>query len=177
MDPGGIMGKRSTKTDKNIYFQTRDDLSLTRAEAASRCETISEGRLEKIEYGLTEVEPADVIELARAYKKPELCNYYCTHECAIGKESVPEIKVSSLSEIVLKMLASLNDLESDKNRLIQITADGRITEDELKDFAKIEKGLESIQITVESLKLWVNHTIAQGQINETAFKEARQNNQ
>ena len=75
------------------------------------------------------------------------------------------------------MLASLNDLESEKNRLIQITADGRITEDELKDFAKIEKGLESIQITVESLKLWVNHTIAQGQINETAFKEARQNNQ
>ena len=25
--------------------------------------------------------------MAVAYRKPELCNYYCTHECRIGQDS------------------------------------------------------------------------------------------
>jgi argonaute-like protein implicated in RNA metabolism and viral defense len=104
--------------------------------------------------------------MARAYKKPELCNYYCTHECAIGRTSVPEVKLSSLSEIVLGMLSSLNSLENQKNRLIDITADGIVSDDELADFAEIQKNLEQIDTTVESLKLWVANTIAEGKLDK-----------
>jgi len=43
------MGKASTKENKNRYFQAREDLGLTRAEASELLEVISEDRVEKIE--------------------------------------------------------------------------------------------------------------------------------
>jgi hypothetical protein len=170
----GYMGKKSIKENKNIYFETRDKLGLSRAQASELMEGISESSLEKMETGKTSIYPEDVVLMAKAYKRPDLCNYYCTHECAIGKNSVPEVKISSLSEIVLGMLSSLNSLERQKDRLIEITADGEISDDELSDFASIQNQLEHIDATVEALKLWVKGTIAEGKINKEkldAFKK------
>ncbi|MBO6241479.1 MAG: helix-turn-helix transcriptional regulator [Butyrivibrio sp.] len=160
------MGKRSIKENKNIYFECRDSLGLSRAQASELMEGISESSLEKMETGKTNIYPEDVVLMAKAYKRPDLCNYYCTHECAIGRTSVPEVKISSLSEIVLAMLSSLNSLERQKDRLIEITADGKISDDELEDFANIQNQLEHIDATVEALKLWVNGTIADGKIDK-----------
>jgi len=105
------MGKKSTKENKNIYFQSREEAGFTRAQASEEMEYITESRIEKIESGVTQVQPADVVAMAKAYKKPELCNYYCVNECEIGQKMVPEIRISSLSEIVLGLLSSLNALE------------------------------------------------------------------
>ncbi len=163
------MGRKSIKDDKNVYFSSREEAGLTRAQASELIGTISESRLEKLETGKTAVYPEDVVDMAKAYKKPELCNYYCTHECRIGKESVPEVKASSLSEIVLGMLSALNSLDKQKDRLIEITADGVISDDELPDFVSIQKQLEQIDLTVESLKLWVANTINEGMINKDAL--------
>ncbi len=160
------MGKRSIRENKNIYFESREEAGLTRAQASELMEIISESRLEKMETGKTTIYPEDVVLMSKAYKKPGLCNYYCTHECRIGQDSVPEVKASTLSEIVLGMLSSLNALERQRDRLIDITADGEISDDELKDFAEIQKQLENIDMTVESLKLWVAKTISEGKIDE-----------
>ncbi|WP_035766869.1 helix-turn-helix domain-containing protein [Butyrivibrio sp. NC2002] len=165
------MGKKSIKENKNIYFESREEAGLTRAQASELLEFISDSRLEKIETEKTSIQPEDVVALSKAYKKPELCNYYCTHECAIGKESVPEVKMSTLSEIVLGMLASLNSLEVQKNRLVEITADGEISDDELPDFIKIKKQLDQIDVTVESLKLWMANMVADGKINESLLNK------
>ena len=166
------MGKRSIRENKNIYFESREEAGLTRAQASELIGTISESRLEKMETGKTAIYPEDVLDMSRAYKKPELCNYYCTHECRIGQESVPEVKLSSLSEIVLGMLSALNSLDRQKERLIDITADGEITEDELPDFVKIQEQLDQIDLTVESLKLWMASTIAEGKIDKKKLNEA-----
>lgn len=125
------MGKASTKENKNRYFQAREDLGLTRAEASELLEVISEDRVEKIENERIAPQPYDVLAMARAYKKPSLCNYYCSHECPIGQEYVPEVEVKELSSIVLEMLASLNSVHKQKDRLIEIAADGKITGDEI----------------------------------------------
>ncbi|MCR5596213.1 MAG: helix-turn-helix domain-containing protein [Lachnospiraceae bacterium] len=164
------MGKKSVKEDKNIYFESREEAGLTRAQASELIGTISESRLEKLETGKTAIYPEDVVDLARAYKKPELCNYYCTHECRIGQDSVPEVRMSSLSEIVLGMLSALNSLDRQKERLIDITADGEVSDDELPDFVQIQKQLDQIDLTVESLKLWVANTIAEGKIDKEKLK-------
>ena len=58
--------------------------------------------------------------MAKVYKKPELSNWFCSHECEIGKKYVPEITEKSLSEIVLETLALINKLEREKDRLIEI---------------------------------------------------------
>ena len=165
------MGRKSIKDDKNIYFTSREEAGLTRAQASEFIGTISESRLEKLETDKISIQPEDVVDMARAYKKPELCNYYCTHECRIGKDTVPEVKSSSLSEIVLVMLSALNALDKQKSRLIDITADGVISDDELPDFVNIQKQLEQIDLTVEALKLWVSNTIAEGKIDQKKLKE------
>ena len=45
------MGKKSIKENKNIYFQSREEAGLTRAQASEAMEYVSESRIEKIENG------------------------------------------------------------------------------------------------------------------------------
>ena len=131
------MGKKSVKEDKSIYQLAREEADMTRAEASEAMDFVSESRIEKYESGRSPVQPEEVLAMARAYKKPGLCNYYCSHECPIGQEYVPEVEVKELAQIVLKTLSSMNSLEKAKDRLIEITADGEISDDELMDFARI----------------------------------------
>ena len=109
------MGRSSTKENKNIYQQSRENAALTREAAAEQMEFLSESKIEKIEYEKTAPHPEEVLAMAKCYKDPSLCNYYCSHECPIGQEYVPEVKIKELSQITLEMLASLNALEQEKN--------------------------------------------------------------
>ena len=55
--------------------------------------------------------------------------------------------MKELSSIVLEMLASLNSVSKSKDRLIEIAADGVISDDEIDDFIYIQNELERISIT------------------------------
>ena len=158
------MGRNSTKEDKNIYQQSRENAGLTREAAAEQLEYISESKIEKIEYEKTLPHPDEVLAMAKCYKNPSLCNYYCSHECPIGQEYVPEVSFKELSQITLEMLASLNALEKEKNRLIEITVDGIISDDELNDFKKIQAQLAQISLAIDSLQLWVDKALIDGKI-------------
>lgn len=160
--------------EKNIYVEARKQSNLTQAKASEAMQTISEDRLARLETGKITMTPNDVLEMANAYKRPDLCNYYCTHECPIGKNTLSEIKPQQLSNIILKMVASLNAVETEKNALIEITSDGQISENELKDFARIQMELNEISSTVEALKLWVKEMIANGSIDEKEYEKVLQ---
>ena len=69
-----------------------------------------------------------------------------------------------MSQITLEMLASLNSLEKEKTRLIEITVDGIISEDEKEDFERIQNQLSQISLAVDSLQLWVQKAIVDGKI-------------
>ena len=86
----------------------------------------------------------------------------------------PEIKMKELSAIVLEMLASLNCVNREKDRLIEITADGEISGDELEDFIFIQEELERISITVETLQLWSEWMLATGVIDEEQYNAHKQ---
>ena len=170
------MARVSTKENKNIYQLTRESLKLTRESASELLETISPERIEKIENERSLPYPDEVLTMAEKYRQPNLCNYYCANQCPIGQEYVPEIKVKDLSQIVLEMLASLNSVSKQKDRLIEITADGKISGDELEDFIFIQEELERISITVETLQLWSERMMATGVIDEeqyNAYKKRR----
>ena len=159
------MGRKSTKENKNIYQTSREDAGLTREAAAELLEFISSDRIEKIESEKSLPHPDEILAMADCYKNPTLCNYYCSHECPIGQEYVPEVKLKDLSQITLEMLASLNSLEKEKTRLIEITVDGVISEDEKEDFERIQNQLAQIAMAVDSLQLWVQKAIVDGKIN------------
>ena len=170
---GLVMARVSTKENKTIYHKTRENLKLTREAASELLETIAPERIEKIENERCLPHPDEVLLMADKYKQPSLCNYYCARQCPIGQQYVPEIKVKDLSQIVLEMLASLNAMNKQKERLIEITVDGKITGDELKDFIYIQEELERISIAVETLQLWSERMLATGVIDEKLYNACK----
>ena len=167
------MGRISTKENKSIYQQKREELGLSREKASELLESIPSERIEKIENEKTLAHPDEILAMANGYKSPNLCNYYCANECPIGNQYVPEIKIKDLSQIVLEMLASLNSMHRKQERLIEITADGVIDNDEIKEFVQIQEELERISITVETLQLWSEQMLAEGKINAETYEQYR----
>ena len=165
------MGRASTRENKNIYQTTREAMHLTREAAGELLESIPPERIEKIENERSLPHPDEVLTMAEKYKQPGLCNYYCANQCPIGQEYVPEVKIKDLSQIVLEMLASLNSMNRRKDRLIEITADGVISDDELEDFIRIREELERISIAVETLQLWSERMLATGAIDAERYEE------
>lgn len=167
------MPKVSNKENKNAYFRKREDLGLTRDQASELLESIPPERIEKIENERVDPHPEEILIMAKKYKAPDLCNYYCSNQCPIGLQYVPEVKMQELSQIVLKLVDSLNDVQDQQKRLIRITADGYIDEDEIEDFVDIQERLEGISIAVESLQLWSEQMIAKGAIDMAKYEECK----
>ena len=169
------MGRNSTRKSKIIYQICREDSGLSREKASELMDGISVSRIEKIEYEMQPPTPYDVVQMADCYKRPDLCNYYCSHRCEIGDRYVPEVEISELSNIILETIASLNDINPLTNRLIQITRDGKITDDEIPDFAYISSKLDEVSLAVNALNLWIEKTASQNQLNFSLFNETKEN--
>ena len=163
------MGRGSTKENKNKYQLAREELGLSREKASELLEIIPPERIEKIENQRSVPHPDEVLILSQKYRKPSLCNYYCSNECPIGKQYVPEVQIKELSAIVIEMLASLNSVNKTKDRLIEIAADGVISDDEIDDFIHIQEDLERISVTVETLQLWAEKMLANGVIDPDQY--------
>lgn len=158
------MGKKSTRENKNIYQLSRENAGLSREAAAEAMSFVTSDRIEKIEYETSAPHPEEILAMAECYKNPSLCNYYCSHECPIGQEYVPEVKVRDLSQITLELLANINALAREKERLIEITVDGEISPDEMDDFRRIQENLDRMALTIDTMKLWVDHSVSAGKI-------------
>lgn len=157
-----------------IYRDIREKLELTREEAAELLESISPERLVRIENGKFPIQPDEVCIMAQKYKEPSLCNYYCANECPIGQKYVPEVKMQDLSDIVLQMLAFVNTMKNKQDRLIEIAADGEITDEELLDFIRIREDLSRISVTAQALTLWTEKMIAEGKIDWDRYEKLKQ---
>ena len=162
-----------------VYKDIRKRNGLTRDEVCDKAsemdKPIQPERLERIENGKFPITPEEVMLLAEIYKQPTLCNHFCANECPIGEKYVPEIKVKDLAQIVLEMLSSLNSMKKSQERLIEITADGIIDDDEIRDFVFIQNELERISVTVEALQLWVEQMLADKKINIEKYNEIKGN--
>ena len=150
------MGRKSVKENKNIYQISREEMNLTREAAAELLGFISADRIEKIESGKAAPHPDEVLRMAKCYRNAWLCNEYCSKDCEIGRVYSNPAEKQDISQIVLRILASLNDLQREKDRLIEITADGKISEEEMDDFLSIKGSLNKMSATIDSLKLWVS---------------------
>ena len=167
------MTKDFEKECKSIYQITREDLKLSREKASELLESISPERIERIESGKFPAHPDEVLIMAEKYQSPQLCNYYCSHECEIGKQYVPEVNIKDLSQIILEMLASLNNARRRQERLIEITSDGIIEADEVEDFVQIQEDLEKMSLTIETLQLWAERKLASGEIDIEAYNAVK----
>lgn len=81
--------------------------------------------------------------MAKRYNQPELRNYYCCNECAIGRIDAPEVTFNGgIHEILVNMAVSLRNVNHEKIRLMEILEDGKVDSDEQADYEKISEELE-----------------------------------
>lgn len=159
------MGRKSTKENKNYYQLSREHSNLTRFQASKKLD-IPEARITKIENDASCLHPDEVSKMAEKYDDPKMCEYYCAHECKLKGDNTSIVTVDNLSQIIMSMLSSLNSAEKVKDKLIDMTADGKIEGDELKEFVKIRKELAHIALIVETLMLWSDQELANGKIDK-----------
>jgi hypothetical protein len=170
------MGRLSTKENKTPYQLSREDCGLSREKASELMGWISAERIEKIENEKIAPHPEDILAMSICYKNPNLCNLYCATQCPIGSKYVPKIKIKGLSQIVLELLASLNSIRKSQERLIEITADGQVTGDEIEDFVYIQDSLEQLSIAVETLQLWSERMLSTGAIDSNEYQAYKDKN-
>ncbi len=166
------MGRVSIRKDKTIYQLYREKLGLTREKASELMDGMTSSRIEKIENG-QEPTPFDIVQMASCYKRPDLCNYYCSHRCEIGDKYVPRVEVTELSNIILETIASLNEIYPQTNKLIQIARDGKISDDEIPAFALISSKLDEISLAIDALNLWIDKTAVDNKINIEMLHEEK----
>ena len=160
------MGRRSTRENKNIYQQSRENMDLSREAAEEPLGFVSADRIEKIESGKSAPHPDEVLAMEKAYRNPELSNYYCTHECPIGMKYVEKAELKELPQLTVELLSALNAMEEEKNRLIDISVDGRVSEAERKQFDVILRKLAALDRTIRGMRIWIEDALYTGKLDE-----------
>lgn len=132
------MGRDATKAAGNPWYQARkkaaeyDDRLYSRESAAEQL-GMSVSSLADAELGNTKFMPVDkAVLMADRYNAPWLLNHYCLNECPIGCRHSLSDEVVGIDRVTVKLLKSLKTekLGDVKDTLLDIAADGKITEDE-----------------------------------------------
>ena len=142
----------------NIYRKARKKAAhknplLNNCESAQDIVYIERTKLLAIESGDKIPEPDDVVSMSKVYDAPELCNYYCTKQCPIGKGD-PTLIYEDLNEISVRLMTALHMLQNANDTIYRILEDGKISDDEKQDFANVMETLKKLAYCAYSLELW-----------------------
>ena len=160
------MGKRSVKENKNVYQLSREAAGLSREAAEELLTFVSADRIERIEGGKSVPHPDEVLAMEQGYRDPTLCNYYCTHECPIGMKYVPEVGLKELPQLTVELLSALNAMAEEKDRLIDISVDGRVNGFERKRFDAILEKLSALDRSIRGMRIWIEHALSSGKLDD-----------
>lgn len=162
------MGTNPTKAMDNIYCHCRKEAAkyndkLNSREGAAELLGVSVSSLADYELGNTKVVPVDkVVLMADLYNSPEIKNYYCTNECPIGEHTVHKLELAELDRLTIKVLSALRGIDEVKDKLIDIAADGVITEHEKPELEDVLRALDEITVYSQELRLWAEKNLKQG---------------
>ena len=142
----------------NVYRNARKKAAknqplLNNCETAQDIVFIERTKLLAIESGDKVPEPDDVVSMSKVYNAPELCNYYCSSQCPIGKGE-PVLLYEDLNEISVRLMTAMHMLQNVNDIIYRILEDGKIDDDEKQDFAQVIKVLKKMSYSVDSLELW-----------------------
>ena len=165
------MGRRSIRENKNVFQLLREAKGYSREKASELLGSIAYSRLVRIESGEVSPYPEEIIIMSEVYSEPNLPNIFCANECPLGQAYVTQVEIKDLPVITLEMLNLLNRLTKQKDRLIEITVDGEITADEMKDFKEIRQNLEQMSMAIDSMQLWLDNMIMDGKIDRALFEQ------
>lgn len=155
------MGSGCTKDNQNVYFRARKAAAeynekLFSREGAAELLGISLSAVADYELGITKFVPVDkVVLMADLYNSPELRTWYCKHECPIGKHIPLATQAGGIEGIALRLLKEFDtkQIKEMNKKLIDITADGIISDDEKPVLEEIIGRLDELSVAISELKL------------------------
>lgn len=157
------MGRDAIKASENMCFKCRKEAAihndrLYSREGAAELLGVSVSSLAEYETGATKVIPVDrIVLMAELYGAPELKVWYCTEECPIGRtcQSIPSPELTTVEQKTLQLLKMLrqSEVENVTDQLIEITADGVITDTEQVSLAEIMDYLDCLIKSAGELRL------------------------
>ena len=152
------MTKMSILGKDNPFYKAR--IASPKESFKSRCDTakdifISRRRLEEIETGKREPYADELLIMAEAYDAPYLIEHYCNHICKIGQKfgcKYVENKGDAYKATVM-FIKSLKEAEQAKEKILEILADGEITQDEVVMVDEVISTLNKIMTGFINLKI------------------------
>lgn len=165
------MAREATKAVGNPWYEARKkaaefDDRLSSREGAAESLGMSVSSLADAELGLSKCMPVDkAVLMADRYNAPHLLNYYCLHECPIGCRQSLSDQVLNIDRVTVKLLKSLrvDELSEIKDSLIDIAADGKISDEEKPEMQEILDYLDELSRTISELKTIGNMALNRGE--------------
>ena len=157
------MRDNASREEENVYLHYRKEAAidlpaLSSREGAAELLGISPESLRDYERGVTKTVPADIVlKMSHIYNAPEIRNYYCRSVCPIGEKYTPKIDVDQveIDRLTLRLLSAFRNISAIKDTLVEIVADGIISESERPALAEVLETLDAISVHAQELRVWV----------------------
>ena len=155
------MGRDATKAVGNVWFEARKEAAkyddrLQSREGAAELLGMSRSAVADAELGISKVMPVDkAVLMADLYRQPQLLNYYCLHECPIGSRRSISDELVSIERVTVKLLKNLNvdQLHLVKAKLIDIAADGVVSDEEKPELQEVVDYLKELSKTISQIEM------------------------
>ena len=79
---------------------------------------------------------------------------------------VPKARLSDFSQVTIDIIASLNALSEEKDRMIAIARDGRVNDFERRDFDEILEKLSELERSIQGMKIWIKYAASSGKLDD-----------
>lgn len=155
------MGRDASKAAGNVWYEARlsaakyNDKLLSREGAAEQL-GMSVSAIADAELGLSKIMPVDkAVMMADLYGEPALLNFYCLHECPIGRKRPLSDDRISIDRATVKLTKSLRKemVQYFKYGLQDIAADGEVSDDEFEAFDEIVDELREVSKIISELEI------------------------
>lgn len=136
---------------QNIYRTARKSAGMTQEKAAQLL-SVSVDSLRDYEQGQRSV-PSDVASaMCDVYQAPYLAVQHLRLTSDLGRQVVPEIQLKDLPEAVLGVLAAVQRFCAKRDVMVEIAADGQITEDEQAEWNEIMKLANGLNVAMNNMR-------------------------
>ena len=160
------MGRKASKAVGNIYYMARMQAaehngSYSSREKAALQLRIERSRLARIELDKIEPYAEELLIMSMAYNAPYLCLDFCNNTCPIGMERAlgknrKIISNDSLERLSLRFLSSVQSIDDISKKLVNISKDGKVTEEEYESFHMVLRAMDDLSENIRNIKAYIN---------------------
>ena len=152
-----------TKSGQNAFVSAREEAAkrnerFSNKTSAAEALGMDRSRLSRIELGVINPYPEEVLLMSAEYHCPELRAHYCRNICPLGRD-VPIPDANSIDRITVRTLHASENLKKAKKTLLEITADGVIDESEVPELRKVVESLDEVARVASDLKMWIEKNL------------------